>query len=267
LTSEKIDDESVTSEKIDDESVTSEKINDESMTSEKIDDDGDCIKQLSVEMSLWKVVSCSQSILHRHESFVKQLEHARRAGLLNKPSLSLDFGKVLIHAFDRIVETAAEKDLDVFVTYPLELTQVDATYQFNKMDNVFTIVLHIPMLPKAHQFRIKKYLPAPIAFKNANLTPNVGTEVILAVNDLNQYKIFDLFDFSSCPTRGRLHFCPASVISINTLHHTCLGGLHMKDLKIVEQFCSFEESPENRENRERRENPYKENLRQLHDEF
>jgi hypothetical protein len=229
---------------------------DESLTSETMYDYGDCLKQLNVETRPWKVLTCSQMILRRHQSFIKLLEHSKEAGLLNKPSISLNFGKVLRHAFDRIVETAAKENLDVFVTNPFELTQVvDATYQFNKTDNVFTIVLHIPMLPKAHQFRIKKYLPASISFKNANLTPKVGSEVILVVNDLTQYKIFNLFDFSSCPTRGRLHFCPASVISVNSLHETCLGGLHMKDLTIVEQFCNFEERPD------------KENLQHFNFEF
>jgi hypothetical protein len=113
---------------------------------EKLDQTNKLLADL-LESNLWfssKVTDAIekkfQSVVHHHENVVKLAQHHRLApGAL--PHDVLD--GIITH----VTQVAQKKNLIPFVTFALDLFQIQVSHLYTPATNEFTLILHIPMLP------------------------------------------------------------------------------------------------------------------------
>ena len=151
-------------------------------------------------------------------------------------------GQVLLDLFKYLKVKAEAGNYDLFLDHPSDLYQIDASFLYDSERFIFTLVLHVPMVPALHQLVLQKFLPFPImesSVRNHTIIPNVGEHVYLALNKENDYRIMSQADLGACIERGTLYLCLGRNSLRSDLMKTCIGGMYLKDAAIIKKNCQF----------------------------
>jgi hypothetical protein len=149
-------------------------------------------------------------------------------------------GQELVDLFVFLKNEALKVDSDLFLEHPSDLYQIDTSYLFDISRFTFTLLIHVPMVPKMQQLTLQRYLPFPMTDSftvNATVFPELGEKVYLASNSKDEYRIMSQADLLSCTKRGTLHLCLGRNSLRTDLGYTCLGGLLMKNMESVRKYC------------------------------
>jgi hypothetical protein len=98
-----------------------------------------------------------KSAVWHHENIVKSAQHHRLA-------LSHD---ILDGIIEHVTAVAKKKNLVPFVTFALDLFQIEVSHLYSPAINEFTLILHIPMVANSNLLNLYQFLPLPIHFNFA----------------------------------------------------------------------------------------------------
>jgi hypothetical protein len=82
------------------------------------------------------------------------------------------------------VDTAQEKQLLLFVTYPSDLSQFEISHLYDTVYKTFTLILHMSVVSSSNVLGLHKFLPLPIHFDSTSkksVTLDVGQTNLLAI--------------------------------------------------------------------------------------
>jgi hypothetical protein len=177
---------------------------------EKIDQTNKLLADL-LESNMWfssKVTDAiekkSLSVVCHHENVVKSTQHHRLApGAL--PHDVLD--GIIAH----VTEVAQKKNLVPFVTFALDLFQIEVSHLYTPTTNEFTLILHIPMVANSNLLNLyDEFLPLPVHFNfatNISITPDVGQTNLLAIGHSQSFQTISSVDLHACLHLGDTFFC------------------------------------------------------------
>ena len=189
-----------------------------------------------------KLLSYCETFFIRMQSIVNKISSAVDSAQNHRLSSRAINGETLTNLFKYLQNEALKDGSDLFLSHPSDLYQVDTSYLFDSVRKAFTLVIHVPMVPKDQQLTLQRYLPFPMVDSfnhNASILPDLGERVYLASNPKHEYRIMSQADLLSCTKRGTLHLCLGRNSLRTDLRKTCLGGLFLKDMQGVKDYCRF----------------------------
>ena len=193
-------------------------------------------------MNSIKVMSTCEVFFQHLQTVIGKITRSIDSSNSHRLSSRVLDGDVLHGLFKYLKARAAQENQDTFLDHPSDLFQIDTSYLYEAESNIFTLILHVPMVPENQELELRKYLPFPLVESqklNATIVPEIGAHIYLASNEKQQFRIMTQADLASCVKRGDLHLC----LGRNSLHKqlltTCLGSLFLKDMTSVRTTCSF----------------------------
>jgi hypothetical protein len=176
-----------------------------------------------------------QSVVWHHENVVKSAQHHRLApGAL--PHDILD--GIITH----VTQVAQKKNLVPFVTFALDLFQIEVSHLYTPATNEFTLILHIPMVTNSNLLNLYEFLPLPIHFNfatNILITPDVGQTNLLAIGHSQSFQTISSTDLHACLHLGDTFFCKGRKVMETSLKRSCLGALYMANSESIQNHCCF----------------------------
>lgn len=173
---------------------------------------------------------------------VGQALHGKLSNLLITPEV----GKQIVK---KVKSMAANLDAEIPIRETADLFHQDVSYLFDSNSFNFTLLVHIPVIPRDLIFSIQKYQPFPFKYANDIVIPELE-EDILASNYINKdfsktstssTKYFQTSqqELNNCKKIGDNFYCKGrSVYSTNKLN-LCLGALQNGSIANVAQNCKL----------------------------
>ena len=188
----------------------------------------------------------AQTMIKRLEDVIKRIENSVSQAQLHRLSPLTLSNEVLLSIQSHIVNFAKQNSYKSFVTHISDLFQIETSFVFQPNNLTFNILLHVPLVKPEFLLTLNQYIPFPLSqdfSANHSLTPAVGSADIIAVGNLNTFKIVSQSDLTSCHRLGDTYFCKGRNVLQTKMGGTCLGAIFIKDLAGMKSFCKFEITP------------------------
>jgi hypothetical protein len=87
-----------------------------------------------------------------------------------------------------------------------------------------------------------EFIPLLVYFNfsgNVSVTPEVGTNNIIAVVHSKSHQLLSSLDLQTCNKMGETYFCKGRNVLLTNLTKTCLGALYLANSKNIQDQCKF----------------------------
>jgi len=156
--------------------------------------------------------------------------------------LAIDFlsPSQILNLFQRCAETAAEHQSVLIPEHPSDLFQLEVSYVYNGED--ITLLLHVPMVPKAAQLRLMRYRPFPIPINDqAALFPLLDRDVLAISTVSNRYTVEVKFsDLMECHQVNSYYLCERHGVISTSSNSSCLAALYSQQHDAALKLCNME---------------------------
>jgi hypothetical protein len=169
----------------------------------------------------------------------ERLSHTAYSNRLSPGALHHD---VLLEIIIYINYIALNSELLLFIHQPSDLFLVKTSYIYKPDENTFVLVLHVPLVAPHNLMPLFKFIPLPVHFNfsgNMSVTPEVGTNNMIAVGHSQSYQLISTSDLQMCNKMGEIYFSKGRNILLMDLTKTCLGALYLSDAKNIQDRCKF----------------------------
>jgi hypothetical protein len=103
-------------------------------------------------------------------------------------------------------------------------------------------MLHVPLVAQHNLMPLYEFIPLLVHFNfsgNMSITPEVGTNNIIAVRHSKLYQLISSSDLKTCNKMGETYFCKGRNVPLTDLTKTCLGALYLAYAKNIQDRCKF----------------------------
>jgi len=150
--------------------------------------------------------------------------------------------EALIAVVKYVNDITQNSDMLSFVHKPSDLFLVETSYIYKPEEKSFVLVLHVPLVTPHNLMPLYEFIPLPIHFNfsgNVSVTPEVGTNNMIAVGHSQSYQELSSTDLQACNKMGETYFCKGRNVLMTDLTKTCLGALYLADNKNIHGRCKF----------------------------
>ena len=157
--------------------------------------------------------------------------------------LSPDFlqGSTIIKLFTHLQTIAHQGNMDLLITAPSDLFQIDVSYFYKSHTNELNIFLHVPMVNPNKLLKFFQFIKFPLAQNlgsNLTMMPNIN-EDLLAIGQDHQFNLLSQSDLNSCTQYGSTYLCKGRDVLRTDLDTTCLGAYYLENIDTIHSKCKF----------------------------
>jgi hypothetical protein len=150
--------------------------------------------------------------------------------------------EALLEIVKYVNEIAQNSDLLSFVHQLSRLFLMETSYIYKPDETTFVLVLHIPLVMPHNLMPLYKIITLPVHFNfsgNVPVTPEVGTNNLIAVGHSKSYQLLSSSDLQTCTKMGETYFFKGRNVLLTDLTKTGLGALYLGDAKNIQDRCKF----------------------------
>jgi hypothetical protein len=99
--------------------------------------------------------------------------------------------------------------MDLLITAPADLFQIDVSYFYKSRTNKLNIFLHVPMVNPNKLLKFFQFIKFPLAQNlgsNLTMMPNIEQD-LLAIGQEHQFNLLSQSDLNSCTQYGTTYLC------------------------------------------------------------
>ena len=128
-------------------------------------------------------------------------------GKINPDQISQEALKNIVEFLEMVTEM---KNMVTPVKTPADLFSMPMSYVFNKEQETFFFIIHIPLTRGEQVMDMYEYIPFPMTMsmsENHVVLPRPGYYNVLAINQKQEYQVLSSSELSQCFKLGRVHYC------------------------------------------------------------
>jgi hypothetical protein len=113
----------------------------------------------------------------------------------------------LVQIVKYVNEVATNSDLLSFIHKPSDLFLVETSYIYKPDEKTFVLVLHVPLVTPHNLMPLFEFIPLLVYFNftsNVTVTPEVGSNNMIAVGHSESYQLLSSSDLQNCNKLGHL---------------------------------------------------------------
>ena len=176
----------------------------------------------------------TNSISNKFLNTIQQLQLKR---------LSPDFlqGTTIKQLFTHLQNIAHQGNMDLLISAPSDLFQIDVSYFFKSHLNELNIFLHVPMVNPSKLLKFFQFIKFPLAQNlgsNLTMMPNINRD-LLAIGQDHQFNLLSQSDLNSCTQYGATYLCKGRDVLRTDLENTCLGSYYLENIDAIHSKCKF----------------------------
>ena len=126
--------------------------------------------------------------------------------------------------------TAQRRNMDLQISAPSDLFQIDVSYFHKSSSQELNIFLHAPMVKPNKLLKFFQFIKFPLSQsmgQNLTMMPNVEQD-LLAIGQDHQFNLLSQSDLNSCTKYGSTYLCKGRDITRTDLSNTCIGAYYSK---------------------------------------
>ena len=127
-----------------------------------------------------------------------------------------------------------------------DIVTMPMSYVFNKAQETFYFIVHIPLTRPEQVMDMFEYIPFPMTMstsENHVILPRPGHHNVLALYQKQEYQVLASSELSQCFKLGSVHYCQGRQILKTNFQKTCLGALYVKDAQAASWYCDLKVQP------------------------
>ncbi len=161
--------------------------------------------------------------------------------------LSPDFlqGDTILKLFRHLQNIAHNGNMDLLISAPSDLFQIDVSYFYKSHQNELNIFLHVPMVNPNKLLKFFQFIKFPLAQNlgsNLTMMPNINQD-LLAIGQNHQFNLLSQSDLNSCTQYGTTYLCKGRDVLRTDLESTCLGSYYLENIDAIHTKCKFDLIP------------------------
>ena len=177
-------------------------------------------------------------------------------GKINPDQISQEALKNIVEFLEMVTEM---KNMVTPVKTPADLFSMPMSYVFNKEQETFFFIIHIPLTRGEQVMDMYEYIPFPMTMstsENHVVLPRPGYHNVLAINQKQENQVLSSSELSQCFKLGRVHYCQGRQLLKTNFRKTCLGALYVKDAEAASWYCNFQVQPSDEQVFQMKDNKY-----------
>jgi hypothetical protein len=131
--------------------------------------------------------------------------------------------------------------MDLLISAPSDLFQIDVSYFYKSHTNELNIFLHVPMVNPSKLLKFFQFIKFPLAQNlgsNLTMMPTIN-EDLLAIGQDHQFNLLSQSDLNSCTQYGSTYLCKGRDVLRTDLENTCLGAYYLENIDTIHTKCKF----------------------------
>jgi hypothetical protein len=132
--------------------------------------------------------------------------------------------------------------MDLLISAPSDLFQIDVSYFYKSRINEFNIFLHVPLVNPSKLLKFFQFIKFPLAQNlgsNLTIMPNIVQD-LLAIGQDHQFNFLSQSDLNSCTQYGTTYLCKGRDVLRKDLDNTCLGSYYLENIDAIHSKCKFD---------------------------
>jgi len=177
-----------------------------------------------------------QGELDRLWDAVQEAQH-HRLSIRFLPAVTLD------RLFKKIKSRAQMTGNTLLLDKPSDLFQIELSYCYDGSE--ITLILHVPMAPRATTLRLLKFLPFPFQLSKTHFLLPSPAKRLLAISSDEPRLSMELTEaeLEGCYRVSNLYLCERQGVLKSRMSLTCLGSLYDQQFRRATEMCDMKATP------------------------